>query len=81
MFKSSGLRHVKATAVPYQTYCGGLPPDAQDNWRLKMTGATARLTAMAPGGHWDEFAAQVMEEMQRDDCFYYSTLIVATGVK
>jgi ubiquinone/menaquinone biosynthesis C-methylase UbiE len=81
MFKSSGLRQVKARAVPYQTYCGGLPSEAQENWWLKLRGATARLTAIAPGGHWEEFAAQVMEEMLRDDCFYYSTLIVATGVK
>jgi ubiquinone/menaquinone biosynthesis C-methylase UbiE len=81
MFKGSGMRHVKATAVPYQTYCGGLPPDAQENWRLKLMGATARLSAIAPGGHWNEFAAQVMTEMLRDDCFYYSTLIVVTGVK
>jgi ubiquinone/menaquinone biosynthesis C-methylase UbiE len=81
MFKSNGMRQVKATAVPYQTYCGGLPSEAQDNWRLKLMGATARLSAIAPGGHWDEFAAQVMGDMLRDDCFYYSTLIVVTGVK
>ena len=72
---------VKATAVPYQTYCGGLPAEAQDNWRLKLLGATARLSTIDPEGHWNEFAAQVMNEMRRDDCFYYSTLIVATGVK
>jgi ubiquinone/menaquinone biosynthesis C-methylase UbiE len=81
MFKSHEMRDVKATAVPYQTYCGGLPSEAQDNWRLKLMAATARLSAIAPGGHWDEFAAQVMGEMLRDDCFYYSTLIVVTGVK
>jgi hypothetical protein len=39
------------------------------------------IPRFAPGGHWDEFAAQVMEEMLRDDCSYYSTLILATGVK
>jgi ubiquinone/menaquinone biosynthesis C-methylase UbiE len=81
MLKRSGMRQVKAMAVPYQTYCGGLAPDAQDNWRLKMAGATARLSAIDPGGHWNELASQVMGEMLRDDCFYYSTLIVATGVK
>jgi ubiquinone/menaquinone biosynthesis C-methylase UbiE len=81
MFKGSRLRQVKATAVPYQTYCGGLSAEAQENWRLKLAAATARLSMIAPGGHWHEFAAQVMREMLRDDCFYYSTLIVATGVK
>ena len=80
MFKRSGIRHVKATVVPYQTYCGGLPLDAQENWRLKLTAATARLSAIDPRGRWNEFAAQVMSEMLRDDCFYYSTLIIATGV-
>jgi ubiquinone/menaquinone biosynthesis C-methylase UbiE len=81
LFKNCGMRQVTATAVPYQTYCGGLPSEARDNWRLKLKGATARLSAIDPEGHWDEFAAQVMSEMLRDDCFYYSTLIVATGVK
>jgi ubiquinone/menaquinone biosynthesis C-methylase UbiE len=81
MFKSRGMQQVKATVVPYQTYCGGLPSEAQDNWRRKLDGATARLSAIDPEGHWDEFAAQVMSEMLRDDCFYYSTLIVVTGVK
>ena len=81
MFKSSGMRQVKATAVPYQTYCGGLPPEAQDNWRLKLEAARVRLSAIDPGRHWDEFAVQVMSEMQRPDCFYYSTLILVTGVK
>lgn len=81
MFKANGMRYIKAAAVPYQTYCAGLPPDAQDNWRLKLMAATARLSAIDPGGHWNEFAVQVIGEMLRDDCFYYSTLIVVTGVK
>ena len=70
-----------ATAVPYQTYCGGLPPDAEDDWRLKLMAANARLSSIAPDGRWNECAAQVMGEMLGDDCFYYSTLIVVTGVK
>jgi ubiquinone/menaquinone biosynthesis C-methylase UbiE len=81
LFKAHSLKHIKATAVPYQTYAGGLPPDAQDNWRQKLQAAAARLTAIAPGGHWEELMAQVMEEMLRDDSFYYSTLIVVSGVK
>jgi ubiquinone/menaquinone biosynthesis C-methylase UbiE len=81
LFKSHGMRQVNATAVPYQTYCGGLPTEAQENWRLKLMGASTRLSAIDPQGHWDEFAAQVMNEMLRDDCFYYSTLIIVTGVK
>jgi ubiquinone/menaquinone biosynthesis C-methylase UbiE len=81
MFKNQGMRQVKATAIPYQTYCGGLTPEAQNNWRLKLERATSRLSAIAPDGRWDEFAVRVMSEMLRDDCFYYSTLILVTGVK
>jgi hypothetical protein len=81
LFKAHSLKHIKATAVPYQTYAGGLPPDAQANWRQKLRAAGARLTAIAPGGRWDELMMQVMEEMLRDDSFYYSTLIVVSGVK
>jgi ubiquinone/menaquinone biosynthesis C-methylase UbiE len=81
LFKTHSLKHIKATAVPYQTYAGGLPPDAQTNWSQKLRAAAARLTAIAPGGRWDELMTQVMEQMLRDDSFYYSTLIVVSGVK
>src|ERR1700722_4274069 len=73
LFKAQALQDIKATAVPYQTYVGGLPPGAQDNWRQKLLAATTRLSVIAPGGRWDELAADVMTQMLRDDSFYHST--------
>jgi ubiquinone/menaquinone biosynthesis C-methylase UbiE len=81
LFKAHSLRHIKATAVPYQTYSGGLPPAARNNWRQKLIAATTRLSVIAPGGRWEELASEVMNHMLRDDSFYYSTLIVVSGEK
>jgi ubiquinone/menaquinone biosynthesis C-methylase UbiE len=81
LFKSAGLRDIKATVVPYQTFCGGLPSGARANWQQKLAAASAKLCAIDPSGRWDEFAIRVLSEMSREDSFYYSTLIVVSGVK
>jgi ubiquinone/menaquinone biosynthesis C-methylase UbiE len=81
LFVMAGLREIRATVVPYQTFCGGLPCEARENWRQKLSVASARLSALDPSGRWDELAGQVLSEMSRDDSFYYSTLIVVTGLK
>jgi ubiquinone/menaquinone biosynthesis C-methylase UbiE len=81
LFVKAGLRDIKATVVPYQTFCGGLPAEARENWRQKLAAAGAMLLALDPSGRWDELGELVLGEMSSDDSFYYSTLIVVTGVK
>jgi len=81
MFNRCGLREITAKVVPYQTFCGGLSPQARDNWLQKLTLASARLSLIDPFGGWDELAGRIMIEMSRGDSFYYSTLVVVSGIK
>jgi ubiquinone/menaquinone biosynthesis C-methylase UbiE len=81
MFKRAGLHDIEATVVPYQTFCGGLPSGARENWQQKLAVAGATLTSLDPSVPWDELAKRVLHDMSREDSFYYSTLIVVSGTK
>jgi ubiquinone/menaquinone biosynthesis C-methylase UbiE len=81
MFKRAGLRDIKAAVVPYQTFCGGLPSGAWENWQQKLAVASTKLSTLDPSGRWDELAKQVLGEMSCEESFYYSTLIVVSGIK
>ena len=81
MFKRAGLHDIEARVVPYQTFCGGLPSGARENWQQKLAVAGARLAGLDPSVQWDELAGRVLDEMSREDNFYYSTLIIVSGIK
>ncbi len=80
-FKKQPLENIRVKAIPYQTYFGGLSPLALKNWEAKFTQAKAVLTRLAPTEDWDAFSQEILQLLQHEDSFYYSTLIITSGVK
>ena len=81
LFRSCSLRQVTATVIPYQIYCGGLPPNAKTNWNLKLSAAVKRLEQLDATRNWQSFAQAMMDDLDREDAFYYSIMILVCGTK
>jgi len=75
--RAAGLVDVRARVFTHQLYAGGIPPRERPNWRDKVRTAVPRLSDL------DGPASAAMERLgaliERDDLFYYSTLILVTG--
>jgi hypothetical protein len=48
---------------------------------MKMAAAVKRLASLDPSRNWPGFAQEVMDDLSRDDAFYYSTMILVCGNK
>ena len=81
MFRELRLGRVRSVAIPYQTYCGGLPEPALENWAQKLATSSTLLKRLDPSVDWDQFSDGLMAHLRSPDVFYYSTLILTTGVK
>jgi SAM-dependent methyltransferase len=80
-FKHLGLDDVRVNVIPYQTYAGGLPPDALANWEAKFATVGTTLAKLDPATDWSAVGDEALRQLQRDDSLYFSTMILTTARK
>lgn len=80
-FKFESLEDIRVNVIPYQTYAGGLPPGALQNWQAKFATVTGTLAKLDAGTDWPALCAEILQLLQRDDSLYFSTMILTTARK
>ena len=76
-FRSAGLTAIRVGIYTHQLYVGGIPSSERPNWQQKLETALPRVAYAGEG--LGDAAAQLGALIERDDFFYYSTLICVSG--
>lgn len=78
-FHATGLSDIRVHVRPHQVYAGGIPVSERPNWRRKIETVLPRLGAAAGGREWRDEGERLRALIERDDLFYYSTLVIVSG--
>jgi len=81
-FRRAGLESIRVHALPYHLYPGAAPPEAMQNWELKMQTLRPRgIRALGGRAQYDRFAREFLKLLRNQDALSYSVLFLVEGLR
>jgi ubiquinone/menaquinone biosynthesis C-methylase UbiE len=80
--KNANINNIKVHVQPYQVYSGELSEHERNNWKVKFD-TTAQKIGHITGEpqKWQAMGDEIFSEIQKENIFYYCTLIQVHGKK